>query len=454
MHRARGRGVRADCGAASTRNREGDRGRGSLSVIRRWALTVLALGLCFLASTAALAQSRNVEVVVEHDLYSGGGISGGLAQYLADLSAQGWNPLLTTTFTAADDPAALRTHLASRWQTSGLAGAVLIGHLPVQNVYTVAGGGISAEFHPCDLFYTDLDGSWTSSGLHGTLPDTHTDGTGDIGPDIWMGRLTTWNLTLLHPGRTEAGLLNDYFAKNHAYRTGALATPRTGLAYTDDDWMPGARPTSLALAVEDGVVNVWNDPATPGDETTAANYKWRLANESYEHVLLSCHSSATSHSMSGTVASADLEALDPQVLFYNLFACSAARYTDFGYIAGEYVFGAGAGLVAVGSAKTGSMQSHTMVDYFGPLGLGANFGEALLAWWNNGVDPGGHTDIERAWSYGLALLGDPTLVTQPYIPEPASLALLAAGAALLLRRRAWASVARHPARATVARRVS
>jgi len=406
-------------------------------VVRPRTLSLLALAALSLAS-AANAQSTNVEVVVEHDLYTSGAIDAGLAQYLADITAQGFSPTVTPWVLDTSDPAApaaLRTHLADRYTADGLAGAVLFGHLPVATVHTDGGGGVGGEFHPCDLYYTDLDGSWTSSGAHGYLPDTHTDGTGDLGHEIWLGRLTAWNLTTLHPGRTEAGLLNDYFAKNHAYRTLALTVPRTGLAYTDDDWYPGDRPTALALAVEGAVTSVWNDPATPGDETTAANYKWRLANESYEHLLLTCHSSATSHAMNGSVASSELDALGPQVLFYNLFACSAAKYTEFGYIGGEYLFGDGAGLVVVGSAKTGAMQSHTMDDYFGPLGLGGTFGDAMLAWWNTAVDPDGHTEIERAWSYGMTTLGDPLLLTQPYIPEPATLALLAAGAVALLRRK-------------------
>jgi len=137
----------------------------------------------------------------------------------------------------------------------------------------------------------------------------------------------------------------------------------------------------------------------------------------------------------GSVQSSELAALDPANLFYNLFCCSAAKYTDFGYIGGEYIFGEGKGLVVVGSAKTGSMQSHIMDDYFGPLGEGETFGEALLDWWNVAVDPDGHTAIERAWSYGMTLLGDPMLVTQPFIPEPATLTLLAAGTALLAARR-------------------
>jgi len=402
---------------------------------RVFLVAVVFVWLGLPAGARADGAGGNVEVVVEGDLYAGGEISAGLNRYLGDLTAQGYTPILTTSYTTASTPEDLRAHLAARHASDGLAGAVFVGHLPVQTVYTPGGGGISGEFHPCDLYYTDLDGSWTSSGDHGYLPDTHAAGSGDLGPEIWMGRLTTWNLTSLHTGRSEASLLNDYFDKNHAYRTGALTAPRTGLCYTDDDWSHTARAAALALAVEDGVNDIWNDPAIPGDQTTAANYKWRLANEPYEHVLLSSHSSPTHHSMSGTVYNSDLLALDPQVLFYHLFACSAARYTDFGYIAGEYVFGAGAGLVAVGSTKTGSIMSHIMDDYFEPLGDGDTFGDAMESWWQIAVDPDGHTDTERAWYYGMTTIGDPTLVTQPYVPEPATVAILAAGLAGLLRRR-------------------
>ena len=102
-------------------------------------------------------------------------------------------------------------------------------------------------------------------------------------------------------------------------------------------------------------------------------------------------------------------------------------------MAGEYVFGTDMGLLAVGSTKNGSMLSFG--DYFGPLGQGETFGDALLNWWlaraEDGLD-----STERDWHYGITMLGDPLLLTQEFIPEPTCLLLLAAAAAAALRRRA------------------
>lgn len=396
---------------------------------------LLALAWACLLGPEALGTSRNVQILVERDLYAGGQVTASLEQYLADVRAQGFNPTLYTGFSTSSTPEEVRAYLADAYASHGLAGAVMVGHLPVGTVYTRAGGGIGAEAHPSDLYFTDLDGSWTVSGYGGILPDMHTDGDGDVGPEIWLGRLTAWNLAFLHPGRTEAGLINDYLAKNHAYRTGALTAPPTGLSYTDDDWDHVARAAALALAVTGPVTDVWNDPAVPGDQTTATDYKERLK-EPREHVLVSAHSTSTIHSMSGALESDELAEIVPRSLFYHLYACSAARYTDFGYLAGEYVFGAGDGLVAVGPTKTGGMMSDSMPIYFGNLGEGMTFGEAMLDWWTTFVDPDGHTDLERAWYYGMTVIGDPMLVTQAHVPEPATGAIAAlTSAGLLIRRR-------------------
>ncbi len=68
----------------------------------------------------------------------------------------------------------------------------------------------AAEF-PCDLFYMDTNGTWADA-----------DGDGEIqcryrrrDPEIWVGRI--WTPTL---NGNDAALINNYFDRNHFFRTG------------------------------------------------------------------------------------------------------------------------------------------------------------------------------------------------------------------------------------------
>ena len=384
-----------------------------------------------LASAPAVAgDARNVEIVVNAQLYGSGELSGALDRYLSDIRRQGYTPILTTTPFA--DAAALRSHLAGRYRDEGLAGALLIGDLPAPAFEIDEHGSWEYERFPADLYYQDLDGTWADANGNGVL-DAHG---GNVAPEIWLGRLATHTLTGLHAGRTEAGLLNEYFARNHAYRSGLLSVAETGLAYVDDDWRTWASSwgNELRVAVA-GPVTIVSEPSV----TTAEDYKARLAEE-HEHLLLCVHSTATRHEFevggeeAGSFESGDVAAVGPEALFYNLFACSNADYTTEGYLAGEYVFGSDVGLLAVGSSKVGSMLS--LGDYFGPLGAGEPFGEAWLSWWEARAVHGFNV-TERDWHYGMTMIGDPLLTRQRFlpIPEPATLGLLAALGAVLLRRR-------------------
>ena len=409
-----------------------------------WALAALcATGSPWCAERADASDSvasHNVEVIVSRSLYSSGQITPALNQYLADLQAQGYVPTLTTT--SFSDPAALRSHLANRHGTQGLAGAVLIGDLPVEYFER---GGLSGnpedyERFPNDLYYMDLDGVWSDTDSNGTY-DAHGKN-GNAAPEIWVGRMTTSSLSGLHEGRTEAGLLNDYFQKNHQYRQGLISLPDVGLAYIDDDWrvLANSWAADLGLSVG-GNVEIVKSATT----TTASDYMNRLDPNSasgYESVLLAAHSDVTYHAFRNDgdwswVLNTDLNALGPQAFFYNFYTCFNANYEVDGYMAGEYVFGAGRGLLAVGSTNDGGMLD--FADYYQPLGEGKTFGEAFLDWWLARAE-GGFQPSEIDRYYGMTMLGDPLLVTQNYrsalVPEPSTIALLAVGllSALLLLR--------------------
>jgi hypothetical protein len=107
-----------------------------------------------------------------------------------------------------------------------------------------------------------------------------------------------------------------------------------------------------------------------------------------------------------------IPSLDPQANFYNLFACSNARFVEDGYCGGCYVFQTTTGLGAIGSTKTGSMLQFG--DFYDPLGQGASLGEAFRQWFaaifSDGCDPS-----ERSWFYGMCLIADGSL--KPRLPQ-------------------------------------
>jgi hypothetical protein len=100
----------------------------------------------------------------------------------------------------------------------------------------------------------------------------------------------------------------------------------------------------------------------------------------------------------------------PNAFFYNLFACSNARFTQPEYMAGWYIFDkiGGSkcnGLAVVGSTKTGSMLAFE--NFYGPMAAGKCIGDAYVDWWK--ALGASHDLNEQRWYYGLVLLGDPTL---------------------------------------------
>ena len=355
--------------------------------------------------------SRNVDIVVNPALYSSGQITGSLTQYMQDIRRQGYNPVLTTaSFTTAAD---LRNHLSTEYATTGLAGAVFVGNLPVATYHVDArpDAGFPAEDFPCDYYYEDLAGTWSDTNSNGVLDSL----TGTTSPQIWMGRMTVAPLTGLQSGRTESGMLNSYFARDHAYRAKQLSLSTNGLAYIDDDWNIYGWDKNMQLGVS-GTVTAVTDGAT----TTAADYKNRLKTQ-YEQVLLCAHSAATYHQFKigtawsgGSVSSSELQSMNPQTFFYNLFACSNADYTQSNYMAGEYAFGTSMGLLAVGSTKTGGMLNYQ--NYYDPLGQGKTFGDAWKNWFAT-ESAGGFTSDGVLWDFGMTMLGDPLLMTQAWRNE-------------------------------------
>ena len=307
-----------------------------------------------------------------------------LAQLATDLEAEGFN--VTTHVMTGGTAADLRDWLAGQ---TGLAGAILIGHLP-EAWYESDWGGPHEEY-PIDLYLMDLDGTWTDADGDGIL-DGHS---GDRAPEIWVGRIDAHAMEM----GSEVDQLRDYLTANHLYRTGAMALPARALVFNDDDW---------SYFGNCGLNDVYStlDLYQSESQTTDDYYRDRLA-YGYEFVHLMSHSSPWGHTFktpggySGSVMAPEISQINPQTAFVQLFACSNARWTEPGCLGNWYLFGTDSGLLAIGSTKTGSMLEFE--EFYGPIGNGAIPGVAFRDWFTSvGI-------YDEDWHYGCVLLGDPTL---------------------------------------------
>jgi len=338
-------------------------------------------------------------VVVNSLLYNL--IQPSIDQYVLDISAEGYDVLVYTT--SGGTPYELRTFLQGRYSV-GMQGCVLIGDLPIPwyEMDVCWYDPPAHEEFPCDLYYMDMDGEFSDSDSDG-IYDSHT---GDVDPEIWVGRLTA--SPLLMGGTSESSLLQNYFAKNHAYRTGAVPLNYRALVYVDDDW------AGSAPYWNDDVGLAYPDRTLVDDEWTTwgTDYLNRLP-ENYESILVCAHSSAFTHRFErpdttySWVSNSDVKTADPVAYFYNLFACSNARYVETDYMAGWYVLCDTYGLAALGSTKTGSMLDFE--EFYGPLGLGMTLGESFMDWFS-AMAENGFSESEACWFYGMTLCGDPSLV--------------------------------------------
>jgi hypothetical protein len=319
----------------------------------------------------------------------------------------------------------LKAVLSDEYAT-GMTSAVLVGDLPIAWFQMiddwdddgVRDDGEGYEEFPCDLFFMDLDGVWKDSLVRDSLDslvpgsdsiyDVHE---GDITPEIAVSRLPASRI-----GNAET-LLVSYFDRSHKYRNQQLPVSDRALVYIDDDWQPWATEwdSNVGLLYHDRVL------VSDSEATRIADYQPRIDSAPYQWISLMSHSWPGGHAMyyhqkdsMDWFYATSIPSIDPQANFYNLFACSNARFVEDGYCGGCYVFQTTTGLGAIGSTKTGSMLQFG--DFYDPLGQGKSLGEAFRQWFaaifSDGCDPS-----ERSWFYGMCLIGDGSL--KPRLPQTA-----------------------------------
>ncbi len=348
------------------------------------------------AADAPAGWSGVFDIYVEEAL--AGDITESLACYVADLEAEGYAATVHPFSGTAEE---LRLVLRDRWETGGLEGALLVGDLPhveFTSIDDFTGGGEATYLH--DLYFMDLDGTYDMQAFG---PDSHT---GDVAPEIYVSRLAAGNLGGISEAG-EAALINDYFAKLHAVRSGALQYDDRGTWFADDDWSANAGDTRSLATMYDTVTDI-RAPA----ETTRAGYIEALESKT-ETLVMQIHSWAQGHVVSGEnggiITSADIAGIDVRAGFLNLWNCGSADFSVPDNLMGAYLFLTDGVVNAVGSTKTGSMLN--FADFYRPQAAGDSMGQAFLQWFTANAAPTDDParDWMVDWHYGMLMQGDPTL---------------------------------------------
>jgi hypothetical protein len=350
----------------------------------------------------SVESSSRVALMVNADLWDT--LETSLELYSLDLAGEGFGVDIYTI--SSGIPEEMRGLLQLLY-AEGLKGAIFVGDLPIAWYETDGCYDPPYPFHlefPCDFFYMDMNGVFHDTDADG-LYDYHTD---DRAPEIWIGRLTA--SPLIAGGLSEIELLENYFRKNHLYRSRLAPLAHRGLAYLDDDCIFLTYHLNILQTEFIGGCTAVSDPWTTWD----ADYENTLT-EPHELIQLWAHSNPVQHGFTNPAGqwsftySWEIPAVDPSAYFYILCACSNARYTASDYMAGWYIFSPSYGLAAIGNTTLGAMiYCH---DFYPSLGYQKPIGDAYIDWFLAQA-AGGFWRWEECYYYGLTLLGDPTLRIQ------------------------------------------
>jgi len=310
--------------------------------------------------------------------------------YNQTINSLGYNTVIIETSGGTEED--LKSEILTYWNNDyEIKGIVLVGDHPAP-WYNIESE--DSEF-PCDLYLMDLDGEWMDTDDDG-MYESHTDGSGDAAPEIYLGRIDASYI----PG-DEISITKAYFKKIKDFWNGDIEHSDIGLTYTEEDWSYyDDQKFSIQYAYPDYEA-IWYPDVNRNDYMDN-----RLNNETYEFIQLSCHSWSNAHYFTdgGQATNDQIRADPPNALFYNLFCCGTLRYTDYNCVGNAYILDTNSpSLSVVGSSKSGSMLDFQ--PYYSALD-DQSFGQAFQTWFEYEAP---YSESDKSWFYGMTILGDPTL---------------------------------------------
>jgi hypothetical protein len=326
-----------------------------------------------------IAGTETLLVVVEESVY--GSIEPSILQYREDLSNEGFETLLYEWGggTAED----LKRMIGQYSDSDDIGGAFLIGDIP--SAWYELQGLTGYEEFPCDIFLMDLDAAWQDGDGDG-IYDQHS----PLDAELFVSRVNGTSLEL-----------QRYFDKLHAFRKGMLASNGRAFIFKDNDWADFNTGSTFGLQYLYSSITISESIS----ETSKPHYIDQLSSGGAEFVyqwihayppLLCFDHEQRFHYLDTT----DIFNHNLDGFFYNLFNCSASRFTE-NNVAMTYLMNTDYGLATTGSTKPGGNYYPKAFHYF--LSENHTWGDAFRGWYNNygaGDDP---------WFLGMVILGDPML---------------------------------------------
>lgn len=174
-------------------------------------------------------------------------IQNSLALYREDLVADGWK-VREQAFNSNSTDVDLKTWVNSQYfqPGAGIKALVIVGHfaIPYSGNFAPDGHAERIGAQPADIFYADVDGNWTDQAVTttttGNIYTSNVPGDGrwdqNVIPspaELQVGRIDMKNM----PGFAldEAGLVNQYLQKNHAFRYKIINPQRRAMINTHLD---------------------------------------------------------------------------------------------------------------------------------------------------------------------------------------------------------------------------
>ena len=342
-----------------------------------------------------------------------------IAQFAADLSTDGWQPILAYAGRELG-PVQVKDIVKSIYQRSpsDTKMLVLVGHIAVpysgQTPFDghTSGNGDHQGAWAADQFYADLDGNWTDSATvrnfvrpaNDNLPN---DGKydNDFMPsaiELAVGRIDMFDMPGFAP-KSEVDLLKQYFMKNHAYRMGQWNVPNRALHKNFIGSMGGFGKMGLT-ALDSLFENIETGPSWFNDESWAMGYYCAFSGFTASYGV--AYSTAETEVLvtNNSVLSANYETRPQKMVFNIMFGSFFGDWNVTDNLLRAPLASEGWGLTA--------MWGNSANRYLPGMGQGESIGEAILNVANSATSFGQAGSNNYTGASHMAhsdLMGDPTL---------------------------------------------